>query len=64
MIPWSPSILCLQAAALGDGARIARGPGVRVSLHEPAGKLAGCHDRRAWEWRLQRSGAQGVAPWG
>lgn len=68
MIPRSHSVSCLQAAALGDGARIAHGIGVRVRsigvLHEPAGKLAGCHDRWAWEWRLQPTGSQSITPWG
>lgn len=64
MIPWSRSIFCLQAAALGDGARMPRGTGVRVSLQEPAGKLAGCHSRWAGQWRLQPTGPRSTTPWG
>lgn len=64
MIPWSHNIFCLQAAALGDSARVARGTGVRVRLHEPARKLAGCPDRRAWERRLQPTGPHSITPWG
>lgn len=68
MIPRRHSISCLQAATLGDGARIARGIGVRVRgtgvLHGAAGKLAGCHDRWAGERRLQPTGLQSITPWG
>lgn len=64
MIPWSHSIFCLQVAALGDDGRMPHGIGVRVSLREPAGKLAGCHGRWAWERRLQPTGPQGIVPWG
>lgn len=62
MIARSRSISCIQAVALGDGARMPTGTGVRVSLHEPAGKPAGYHSRWAWEWRLQPTGPHTVVP--